>query len=67
MGIQVTNIHTLFASMLVVLQALPKLIRAAHKYNLAVDLVMELLRTCVRIMLICLSQVNGNQCAIKKS
>ena len=67
MGIQVTTIHTLFASMLVVLQVLPNLIRAAHKYNLAVVLVLELLRTCVRTMLIYLSQVNGNQCAIKKS
>lgn len=58
MGSQVTTVHTLFASMQSVLQELPKLIRAAHNYNLVVELVLELLSTCARTMLIFLSQVN---------
>ena len=68
MGSQVTNVHiTLFASVWSVLHELPKLIRAAHSYNLVVELGMEFLPTYARTILIFLSQVNGKQCAIKKS
>jgi len=38
MGNQVTTVHTLFALMQSVMQGWPKLIRAAHIYNLVVEL-----------------------------
>jgi hypothetical protein len=57
MGSQVATVQMLFASLQPVLRELPKLIHAAHNYNLIVELILELLSTCARIMLIFLSQV----------
>lgn len=57
MGSQVATVQMLFASLQPVLGELPKLIHAAHNYNLIVELVLELLSTCARVMLIFLSQV----------
>lgn len=58
MGSQVATVQLLFASLKPVLSELPKLIHAAHNYNLIIELVLELLSTCARIMLIFLSPVS---------
>lgn len=57
MGSQVSTVQTLFASLHPVFVELPKLVHAAHNYNLILELVLELLSTSARIMLIFLSQV----------
>jgi hypothetical protein len=57
MGSQVATVQILFASLQPVLLELPKLIHAAHNYNIVIELVLELLSSCARIMLIFLSQV----------
>jgi len=57
MGSQVATVQMLFASLQPVLLELPKIIHAAHNYNIVIELVLELLSSCARIMLIFLSQV----------
>lgn len=61
MGSQVATVQMLFASLQLVLRELPKLIHAAHNYNLIVELVLELLSTCARVMLIFLSQSDSEK------
>lgn len=59
MGSQVPTVQMLFGSLQPVLGELPKLIHTAHNYSLIIELVLELLSTCARVMLIFLSQVRS--------
>ena len=57
MGTQVATVQIMFNSLQHVLPELPKLLHAAHNYNLIVELILEFLSTAAHQMLVFLSQV----------